>query len=899
MRMTDTEFDAYCELHLISHAARMFLMRVRNGDPARRVGGGSNNVACRFASKKMRVTIQAESQSPEFAFVTTLEFDDNVLEFYDQCETLRIGKVDKNGRVCSVNYTPDYLVLHKSEGPVLYECKRDEEAHRLVDTDSNWWMDADRNVHNRPLDTWCEAIGLRGRVMLASSIPAQRVQNLQMLADYYDDDAPAVSQEARERIRSQFAQHPWLTRRQLMTSDEQIQGDDINWMVAHQELWVDLDRQVLADDIRALIFRDRIAFDAYQAIEATRPTDDLFKITAVDLQVGNHVLWDGNRYEIANLGETSVYLKTGTSVIQSFTIDDFNKLISSGQLLNASACGNSVSQAADELMMQSSPQDIQAGLERLTKLERGQSGDKGVPRRTLARLKSRFRFGEQVYGSGYLGLITATGKRGNRSRKLHPLVIQDLEKVVAEMILVPDPKSRAACLGELELRCKEVGLAPPSERTFRNYVNSIRKEEVWRAQQGKKASHQFEPWHVSLTYQTPRHGQRPFEIGHIDHTELGLHFVDEKYGKRSMRAWLTVLIDAYSRKILAWYVSFAKPSRVSAMAVIRLCLQKHGRGCDMYVVDQGAEFNGTDFEALLARLTAHKKERPAGKPRFGNIVERFLGVSEQEFIQQLQANNQFLKNPRALSPSHDPTKRAIWTLREFEVAWEKWLNEYYHDREHGTLGVSPNLVFDEGLRRYGQRAHRRHPFTTDLKFLCLPEVRTSKYNTLRVDGDIGCVKVHGVHYHGEILQNRKYHRIRVSTRYDPLDISRVYVFIAGRWHELRCAFAGQLEGFTLHDLHIFTQELNAQHGSTYVRRMDNRQMLALMLRSVQATEDTLKKAKEQEQEPTTHDDPDSSASSAPAEKDSAIELPNKSEKFDAQAHWHAALELIEEDDGKQ
>jgi transposase InsO family protein len=361
-----------------------------------------------------------------------------------------------------------------------------------------------------------------------------------------------------------------------------------------------------------------------------------------------------------------------------------------------------------------------------------------------------------------------------------------------------------------------------------------------------------------------------------------------------------VLIDAYSRKILSWYVSFAKPSRAAAMAVIRLCLQKHGRGCDMYVVDQGAEFNGTDFEELLARLAAHKKERPAGKPRFGNIVERFFGVSEQEFIRQLKANNQFLKNPRALSPSHDPTKRAIWTLREFEVAWEKWLNEYYHSRDHGTLGVSPNLAFDEGLRRYGHRAYRRHPFTPDLKFLCLPEVRTRKGNTLLVESDIGCVRVHGVHYHGEILQDRKYHRNRVCARYDPLDITRLYVFIAGSWHELRCAFAGQLEGFTLHDLHFFTQELNAQYGSTYVRRMENREKLALLLRSARATEEILQKAKEQAQQSDTDDESESPETKNQVATDSVAEGSSQmKKKFDAEEHWNAALALSEEDDGKQ
>lgn len=892
MPMMQAEFNEYCNHHAIDAPARAFLERIRTGDPMRRTGKGYKNVACRFASKKMGVTIQAESEGPEFSFVMNLEFDPDALEFYDQPETLHVQAVDRNGKRITKLYTPDYLVLSQLKGPILFECKRDEQVETLLKVDKNWWMDSNGNVHYEPLRNWCLDHGIESRVALSSAIPAQRIQNLQMLADYFDDDVPPVTDEAKERILAALTSPPWASRRQLLAKDERIQADDVNWMIAHQELWIDFDRQVLADHIRTLIFRDHAAYKAFEALESTKVVSDPLQIRAVSLEKGSAVLLDGRPYTVLDHGETYIYLQDADKNTRELKSADIDRYISEGLLLAPSSSDPSTSVAAQERLSRAGPKDLAAGVERLAKLRREPDAPR-VPTRTLERLRALYRKGEQLYGHGFLGLITVTNQRGNRKPKLHPEVRKMMADIVEEMILVPNPQTNTACLGELELRCKEKLLAPPSDKTFGDYVRNLRKERVVRRNKGHKAAHEFEPWYVRLEYATPRHGQRPFEIGHIDHTELGLHLVDEAFGKRTIRAWLTVLIDAYSRKILAWHLTTDKPSYRSAMCVIRKCLQTHGRGCDHYVVDQGAEFNSTNFEVLLARLTAHKKERPASKPRFGNIIERFFGVAEQEFIKQLEGNNQFLKNPRSLAPSHDPTKRAIWTLREFMIAWDEWLEKYYHQKDHGTLGTSPNIVFAEGLRRYGHRSHRRFPFDEAIRMLCHPAVPTPD-GCLRVDAHHGYVKVYGVHYHADLLLEGKLHRKRIPARHDPFDITRLYVYVTGQWNELRCAFAGDLEGFSVTDLQVFTEELRAKNGSSYVRRLKNRELLALFLRSVRTTEEILAKARSVA--PALEGNgPSIDKTGADPAPSPICSVPSKSViDFDVHAHWGIGLEHSKE-----
>ena len=65
-------------------------------------------------------------------------------------------------------------------------------------------------------------------------------------------------------------------------------------------------------------------------------------------------------------------------------------------------------------------------------------------------------------------------------------------------------------------------------------------------------------WELALT--TPRHGDRPLEIVHIDHTELDVETVCSRNGRVLGRPCLTLLMDAYSRRILALYLTFDSPS---------------------------------------------------------------------------------------------------------------------------------------------------------------------------------------------------------------------------------------------------------------------------------------------------------------------------------------------------
>jgi len=77
------------------------------------------------------------------------------------------------------------------------------------------------------------------------------------------------------------------------------------------------------------------------------------------------------------------------------------------------------------------------------------------------------------------------------------------------------------------------------------------------------------------------------------------------------RCWVTFLTDAFSRSLLALYLSYDPPSYRSCMMVLRDCVRRHHRLPQMIVSDGGAEFYSIYYETLLAKYECHQKRKTA------------------------------------------------------------------------------------------------------------------------------------------------------------------------------------------------------------------------------------------------------------------------------------------------
>ena len=96
--LTQDQFAQYCVRLELSEAAKIVINRIRTSPPVRRVRSSAKSVAVRYPSRKMGMIIQAESHRNELAFIYEMEYEEEVLEYYDQPSTFKLEYQAKSGR---------------------------------------------------------------------------------------------------------------------------------------------------------------------------------------------------------------------------------------------------------------------------------------------------------------------------------------------------------------------------------------------------------------------------------------------------------------------------------------------------------------------------------------------------------------------------------------------------------------------------------------------------------------------------------------------------------------------------------------------------------------------------------------------------------------------------------
>lgn len=783
--LSESELNRIMDTLKLSPAGRSIVKQIRSSQPTRRVDGGAGNVACRYPSKKMRRIIQAESHKNELAAVYLWDHDSVTYEFYDQPSQIKLNYVHANGKNCGHITVPDFFII-QDDFIGWVECKTEEWLQKRVAEQSTLFVKASDGSWVCPAGSaYAKQYGLGFKLRSSNENPWIFLRNLAFLSDYWTaSTSPPQFESKKSELFSCFVDKSWHYLSELLHHDANIDSDVVFRLIAQDELFVNLHENLLAEPETTKVFRNRIVADAYS------------------LQ--------------AQSSQTSL------RVVQP---DIFAEKLRT---------------QAEEVISRATPLDLVHAVTRYQLLEQikedSAAGTGIVSDRTLRHWKQLRRKGEAVFGDGFMGLISRVADRGNSNRKIDERVIETMKDVIENDVKGSDAKSKTVCYGLLRVRCLDLNLIPPSEKTFRREIKRAHSLfELTSAREGSRAAYKHQPFFYILDNSTPRHGDRPFEIGHIDHTELDLQFVGSKFGEKLKRAWLTVLLDAYSRAVLACVIIFDPPSYRSCMLVMRECVRRHNRVPSTIVVDRGAEFDSVYFETLLARLETMKKSRPPQKPRFGSIMERFFGISNTQLIHNLRGNNKALQTPRQMSSTHDPRERAVWTLAEFTAKFEYFVYEIYGNLEHSTLGVSPNTALRVGLAKTGLRANRLIPFTPDLALLCLP---STPKGTARINPTKG-VKIGYLYYFHPMMRDHQFADVDVPVRYDPFELSTGFAYIDGTWRPCTSERANVFQGRTEREIAIIAGEINGKNKMTGKRRSINAEIIARYIMQLEGTEEIL------------------------------------------------------------
>lgn len=556
-------------------------------------------------------------------------------------------------------------------------------------------------------------------------------------------------------------------------------ADPVFFTIARRQVYFDLHGQLLCRPQAAYVCSD----EAYaKAVTLAQASTTPIELNTVDLAVGASVRWDGAVHRVISIGEGHYTLQNESGQIARLRDEDVSILVRDGVMRGVEK-GNDEEEAVRRIM-RASVEDVNEAIRR-EKLICAYDESKlpaDVSARTVRNWKHGWKEAVERFGCGFLGLLGRFSNRGNiRSRLTHDQ-LEILEQSIEEDFLnVRKTNIKKAYDLYLE-RCKIRGGLPVSYETYHEHIRRHRAEDVESARSGRRAAYQLKgpandgSKEISEVY--PTHGDRAWELAHIDHTELDIDLVSALTGKSLHRPYLTMMIDAFTRIVLAFVLSFEKPSSRALMLVMRECVRRHGRLPSKLVVDHGSEFMGTYFEALAARHVITKIERGVGEARGGAPMERAFGKNDTQFIHDLLGNTQARKMGRAMSASHEPSKHAVWTPDAFEEVLAEFLYEIQPNCIHLGILEKPADRLARSLTESGTRNHIHIPYD---KVFYIATLLSPDRPTRTVKG--GTVTFNHIPYTSpEMTRVEAGKNLRI--KYDPYDVAHIYAFIENEWIRL-------------------------------------------------------------------------------------------------------------------
>ena len=742
----------------LNETARATVAMTRSCNPARRVGGGRKNVSGRYPSRKMGTIIQFESHRVELPFIHELERDQEVLEYYDQPPPILLKYHQTKGRRVSVMHTPDYFVLRRDSAGWV-ECKTAQDLEILATKSPQRYLRvSDGSWHCPPGEMHASSLGLNYTVWSSAHVDWILQRNLQFLEDYMRFDSADITRFANPSLKAVIEAEPGIFLQQLLERTRGVvEPDEVYLLIASGQIYVDLSAGAIAEPDKVHIFANKETAIGYRLIsDQLKPR--------------------GPTIEHANSQQSQVLEGRGE---------------------------------AFQLLAGASEQDLAIANQRFN-VVKSYLADKtpsSVPARTVRLWVAQYRVARELYGNGYVGLLPKTQKRGNRTSRLPEEVRSLLTKSVENDYESLKQKTKTASWAALKRKCDEAGIATPSYVTFCTAVRARPAFEQKLKRQGHRAAYMHAPFYFELERKTPRHGDRPFEIGHIDHTQLDIEVVCSHTGRPLGRPWMTVLIDAFSRRCFALYLTFDAPSYRSCMMILRDCVRRFSRLPQIIVVDGGPESQSTYFETLLARYECTKKTRPAAKARFGSVCERLFGTTNTQFIHNLRGNTQITRNVRQVTKSNNPAGQAAWTLACLYDYLSCFLFEIYDSIEHPALGQAPRDAYSARLKDTGIRVNRQISYDQDYLMATLP---TTQRGTAKVLPGRG-IMINYIYYWSEAFRDPAIENHDVDVRYDPFDIGTTYAFVKKHWTECHSEHYVVLQGRSQREIMLASKELRRQH----------------------------------------------------------------------------------------
>jgi transposase InsO family protein len=344
-----------------------------------------------------------------------------------------------------------------------------------------------------------------------------------------------------------------------------------------------------------------------------------------------------------------------------------------------------------------------------------------------------------LVASGRNKCVLAHGNKGSSRKSIFDEILVDIINDVIETYWGPNPdlsleNVQSKIADEVGLRFAEGELeieTIPSLATIARYRNKLNNYLLVQLREGVyEADRQHQPKGKILIPDFP-HSR--WEVDHsLLPIRVAFEFKDEKGETKRIivsKVWITVVIDAATRFVLAAVLGIDGPNSLRTMKALKMAMSPKfelfaelgiENACDismipvMLVMDNGKDFHSKDVSALLSDLLITQQFAGVYRGDHKPFVERFFRTLKA-FLRKIrgsEAKDAASKKGPKRKEENPPKPLALKELERF--IWH-FIMDVYHIRPHaGLRRQTPLMAMTSGLRRLD--AERSRGYAPPLRF---------------------------------------------------------------------------------------------------------------------------------------------------------------------------------------
>jgi putative transposase len=353
---------------------------------------------------------------------------------------------------------------------------------------------------------------------------------------------------------------------------------------------------------------------------------------------------------------------------------------------------------------------------------------------------------------------------------------------------------------ENDNRIYEQKLLHPSNSTIRRRILERDGFEVDKGRNGLQAALRK---HKQVQLQEkPKY---PLQRVEMDHTPLDLIVLDDETLIEIGRPTVTSILDIYTGYPLGVYIGFEPASYTSVMQALLHAITPKNYVKDKYpsinnewlayglpeilVVDNGKEFHSKHLKEACDQLGIEIVYCPPGKPWYKGAIERHFRTINEQLIHQTPGTT--FSNVQKKGDYNSKKSARIRFNKLLEI-FHTWLIDYYANSENGGVKGVPAVIWKKAYE------HLPSPPVPSSKLDWKIALMKMEYGSIQKTG----IRRAHLFYQGPELRSikgklyAKGKENRVKYKYDPTDLSRIYVYdeFEKKYFEILCTDQKYTEG---------------------------------------------------------------------------------------------------------